>query len=381
MYSRKDYQFTLPKSLIAETAAHPAHSAKMMVVSKSSGKIVSEWTFWDLGKILTKNTVLFFNNSRVIRARIPLQDTKVTTDKWEQKSLNNGEIFFLQKTASNTFEALVRPGKKFRVWTQLQLWKYTLTVSALTKEWRIFEIQWGAIEDCLEEFGKLPLPPYIEYSEEKEKDYQSIFAEKSGSVAAPTASLHFTNELMKTISSPKEYVTLHIGMGTFKWVDTEDIRHYHIHSERAEVSRDIFNTLYLYKTSDKTITAVGTTACRTLESLPSVWKKLSESIQQSYSSECQNFWNELSKNAKSEWTQDIVITSDTLYFSTEAYIVPGVEFLIIDELITNFHLPESSLLMLVGALIGYNTLIEVYKYAIHQWYRFFSFWDGMYITK
>lgn len=209
MFSLSDYSFELPENLIAETAAHPAHSAKMMVINKKTGEKIKDATFWDLPQFLQKNCVLFFNNSRVIRARIPLENKIAQRENGENFSIN-GEIFFLKNTSNQHFEALVRPGKKFKIGTKIFLGKYTLIVTKNTDSGRIFSLDGGHIFDCLEEFGNLPLPPYIEYSQEKEKDYQSIFAQKNGSVASPTASLHFSQELLQNISQEKNFVTLHI---------------------------------------------------------------------------------------------------------------------------------------------------------------------------
>lgn len=203
----------------------------------------------------------------------------------------------------------------------------------------------------MDDFGELPLPPYIHYSREKEKDYQNVFASKNGSVAAPTASLHFTQELLDKISNEKFFVTLHIGLGTFKMIDTDDIRNYAIHSETAEIPNDIFAKIFALKNTKQKIIAVGTTACRTLESLPSLWKHFDENFKKQFDENVRKFWNEISENADEKWISRINLCEKSVHFSTQAYIMPGYNFGIIDELITNFHLPESSLLVLVSALI------------------------------
>lgn len=231
-------------------------------------------------------------------------------------------------------------------------------------------------------YGELPLPPYIEYSKEKEKDYQTSFALKDGSVAAPTASLHFTKELMEQIPHEKFFLTLHVGLGTFKGIDTEDIRDYAIHEERAEIDTSLFEIIRKLKTEGKKIVAVGTTACRTLESLPYVWKFLNEKDRSTFSDEVQKYWDSLTKNLeKKDYIHALVINYQLsiINFSTSIYIYPGETFTIVDELITNFHLPESSLLVLVSTLLGKENTMNIYREAIEKKYRFYSFGDGMYI--
>lgn len=381
MFSLSDYRFSLPENLIAETASHPAHNAKLMIINKKSWEIISEDSFWNIDKFLGPNAVLFFNNSRVVRARIPLHETKFITMENHEGIIKSGEIFFLKHLQNNTFEALVRPGKKFKIGTKIFFENFVFEIIDNTQTGRVIAISGGNIDTCMEYFGELPLPPYIEYSKEKEKDYQNVFAQKSGSVAAPTASLHFTQELLDKLPQEKHFITLHIGLGTFKTIDTEDIRNYNIHSETAEVSKEIFSQIFAQKTHKKTIIAVGTTACRTLESLPSLWKNLDENTKKLFSQEVQDFWNTLSQNAEKNWITSYSFDGENMYFATQAYITPGYTFLVIDELITNFHLPESSLLVLVSALIWQQKLLENYHYAIEKKYRFFSFGDGMYIKQ
>ncbi len=250
------------------------------------------------------------------------------------------------------------------------------------------------MNDLLAAHGALPLPPYIEYSSEKEADYQTSFAEKDGSVAAPTASLHFTSELMDKIKNQKEYLTLHVGLGTFKGIDTTDIRAYAIHSEAIEIPLDIFATITTLRQEKKRIVAVGTTACRTLESLPSLWRALDLDIQNSIDANIRDYWNTLIEDLEeNDWIDDIILNNtNTPYsdsgiscdlseisFSTSIYITPGYRFHIVDDLITNFHIPESSLLVLVSAFLGYEATMDIYERAIAGKYRFYSFGDGMYI--
>lgn len=306
MFSLSDYQFHLPDKLIAETAAQPAPDARLIIFSKNEQKILHEGNFWDLPHFLDDSRVLFFNNSKVLRARIPLVNQEIFYENFSKK-ITNGEIFFLKNISQNRFEALVRPGKKFKIDTILTLGKFSLSVVENTDFGRIFEIAGGEISELLETFGELPLPPYIEYSKEKEKDYQSIFASKNGSVAAPTASLHFDENLLSKIQNPREFVTLHIGLGTFKTIDTDDIRNYEIHSETAEIDKKIFEKIFHYKNNSKKILAIGTTACRTLESLPSLWKNLDENFLKNFDENARNFWEKISEKSDKNWIQNVIV--------------------------------------------------------------------------
>lgn len=384
MFQKTDYIYELPAELIAEKAAQPHHDARLMVVDRTSGDIVSESTFWHLDEFLGEDRVIFFNNSRVLRARVALTDTPYTDIRWDRKMLDEWEIFYLKTIESGTFEALVRPGSKFKVGNIMSIGEFIVEVVGMTETGRVLKIQNGelTIEGLLSTYGALPLPPYIEYSKEKEKDYQTAFAEKDGSVAAPTASLHFTKELLSKIKNEKKYVTLHVWLGTFKWIDTGDIREYAIHSESVEVTYETFVDIATEKLSDKKIVAVGTTACRTLESLPSLWKNLDESYKKQFDANIRNYWNALSSRlVENTWIANIVSRVDTgvITFDTSIYITPWYEFFVVDDLITNFHLPESSLLVLVSAFVGHTEAMKLYREAIEKWYRFYSFWDWMYI--
>jgi S-adenosylmethionine:tRNA ribosyltransferase-isomerase len=367
-----------------------------MVIDRTSWDLEAESTFWHLDEFLWDDQVIFFNNSRVLRARIALSDISYTDPNWVEKTLGEWEIFYLKTIASDTFEALVRPGNKFKIGTKLRIWEYEIEVIEITDSGRILKINnlQLTINNLLATHGALPLPPYIEYSREKEADYQTSFAEKDGSVAAPTASLHFTSELMDKIENQKEYVTLHVGLGTFKGIDTTDIRAYAIHSEAIEVPLDIFTTITKLRQEKKRIVAVGTTACRTLESLPSLWRALDPDVHNSIDANIRDYWNTLIQYLEeNDWIHDIVLnntnipSSDSgiscsfseISFSTSIYITPGYRFRVVDDLITNFHIPESSLLVLVSAFLGYEATMTIYERAIAGNYRFYSFGDGMYI--
>lgn len=382
MFDRNSYKYILPPELIAESAVHPHHDARLMIIDRSRGTIEDESTFFSLDKYLGDDRVMFFNDSRVLRARIILTDIDYTLATGEKKNLKEGEIFYLKSITDNQFEALVRPGNRFKIGTTFHLWNYNITIISQTETGRVLQIDThGSIQTLLTEYGSLPLPPYIKYEKEKEKDYQTAFAKKDGSVAAPTASLHFTQELLEKIANEKQYVTLHVGLGTFKGIDTADIRQYAIHSEAVEVSVDVFGEIYRIKSTKKKIVAVGTTACRTLESLPHLWKRLSQNEKNTIDANIREYWDTLTGElADTDWIHDITHdTHNNILFSTSIYITPGYTFHVIDDLITNFHLPESSLLVLVAAFIGHDATMKLYEKAIEKKYRFFSFGDGMYI--
>lgn len=395
MFWLKDYSYTLPEELIAQDAMHPHHDARMMIVERETWALVAEDTFFQLGNYLPDDRVLFFNDSRVIRSRIPLYDIRYVLPSGKTWALKDGEIFYLRHSSENTFEALVRPGNKFKVGSIFHIGKYRIIVQGMTDTGRILNIEawtsdynshgnrWGdSIENFLAGHGQLPLPPYIRYSAEKEQDYQTSFARKNGSVAAPTASLHFTEELLAKLPNQKEYLTLHVGLGTFKWIQTEDIRDYAIHGESVELEREIFTKIALLKSEWKKIVAVGTTACRTLESLPYLWEKLDTDYKNSIDADTRDYWDRLMPvGVKHDWIHNISIQHDSwnLHFETRIYITPGYQFHLVDDLITNFHLPESSLIVLVSAFLGYVATRKCYEYAIQKRYRFYSFGDGMYI--
>lgn len=382
MFSKKDYTYHLPEELIAQEAVHPHHNARIIIIDRESGTIDAEDIFWNLDAHLDKRRVFFFNNSKVLRSRIPLKNTPIQRIDGSTGMISSGEIFFLKNRDNAEFEALVHPGNKFKIGTKIFIGDSIITVVQKTDSWRVLSITGESIFHLMEHSGNLPLPPYIAYEKEKEADYQTSFASKEGSVAAPTASLHFTKELLDKIPNRKYYTTLHVWLGTFKGIDTDDVREYAIHEERAEVEFGIFDAIAIEKNKGNRIISVGTTVCRTLESLPFVWKLLDTSLQKRFPEETQHYWNQLSMNiASTSWIQSIDANTDEqlLSFSTAIYILPWHAFLVIDELITNFHLPESSLLVLVSALIGNTETLSIYQQAIKKGYRFYSFWDGIYI--
>ncbi|MBC7503516.1 S-adenosylmethionine:tRNA ribosyltransferase-isomerase [Candidatus Gracilibacteria bacterium] len=383
MFSLSNYRYSLPTDLIAQEAIHPRHNARMMVIDRETGKIKNEDIFWNIDMHLGDDRVIFFNDSRVVRSRVILSDTPYTRPDGTRGTLIDGEIFYLSTIGENEYQALVRPGNKFKIGTIFTICEYQIEVISITESGRVLRIEGGSISDFLATYGSLPLPPYIEYSQAKEADYQTSFARADGSVAAPTASLHFTSDLMNKISNPKEFLTLHVGLGTFKGIQTQDIRDYEIHRERVEISLDIFAKIAKIKIENKKVVAVGTTATRTLESLPYLWQSLDQDMQNQFDANTHNYWKNLTKVIQPQyWIYDILTNYDHfggISFETSIYITPGYQFQIVDDLVTNFHLGESSLLVLVVAFLGYEKTMEIYKQAIKNRYRFYSFGDGMYI--
>ncbi len=377
------YRYTLPDELIAQEAIHPHHDARLMVIDRASWSIANESTFWNLGDFLESDRVLFFNNSRVLPARIRLSHVYFEDVNGKRGTIEDGEILFLAKKWDNRFEALIRPGKKFRNGTKIFLREdISLEVIDKTEGGRILEAHGAPIEEVMRKYGELPLPPYIEYKKEKEVDYQTSFAEKDGSVAAPTASLHFTSALLERLPNRRFYTTLHVGLGTFQGITTEDVRDYAIHRELAEVTLSTFEIIRETKSSWEKIVAVGTTVCRTLESLPYLWLTLSEDDKSLLEKKTRDYWDTLTKEMEPmNYTSEAQIDKEksVITFFTEIYLYPGRSLSIVDELITNFHLSESSLIVLVSTLLGRENTLDIYSEAIEKKYRFFSFGDGMYI--
>lgn len=382
MFLLSDYDYDLPEELIAQEAIHPHHNAKMMVIDKELGDITTETTFWNLDTYISPNWVLFLNDSRVVRSRIILKNIPYKKASSELWILNEWEIFYLSSISDTYFDALVRPGNKFKVGTIFEIGKYHLEVKENTESGRVIKIEWWTISDFLIQHGSLPLPPYIKYSEEKESDYQTSFAKKDGSVAAPTASLHFTKELLEKLPCKKEYITLHVWLWTFQGIKTSDVRDYQIHSEKVEISKDIFSKIVTIKSNQQKIIAVGTTATRVLESLPYLWMTLHQESKNTIDINTRNYWDTITETIEDKnWIHSTEESREgnSITFETSIYITPGFLFKIVDELITNFHLGWSSLLVLISAFLGYEKTKKIYEYAIKNKYRFYSFGDGMYI--
>lgn len=383
MHSLEDYDYTLPEHLIAQTLAQPPESCRMLVYEKDSNKI-SHHIFSDISDLIDEDTLLIFNNTKVVKARLVFHD-------YISDLVKEPEIFYLSSINAYTFHAFVAPGKKFPIWWTIYFNKdISFSIDTLTHEWRILTCS-HPILNVLEQYGQMPLPPYISYEKEKAKPYQPIFAEKLWSVASPTASLHFSKTLITQLTSQwieTAYTTLHIWLWTFKQVDVENIEEYAIHGEICEVEVSLFERIAEHKTAWKKVLAVWTTVTRTLESLPYVWKILQHKNNghaKSVSLQAQQFWNTLtctiSLEKAQEYISELIYTTDTTHiqFQTTLFLYPGKKLHLIDQLITNFHWPKSTLLMLVAAYIGFDTMKNIYETAIEEEYRFYSFGDAMWL--
>lgn len=392
LFDINSYNFELEESKIAQIPANPAHNSKMLVFDFWDNSI-NNMTFKDLPEIIEKDRILFFNDSKVLKSRIKLKNIKTITRAWKEKFVD-WEIFFLKEINSATFEAMVNPGEKMKPKTKLLIWKFEIIVKEITYSWRILEITNWDWQDFLNEFGQMPLPPYIEYSQDKEKYYQPIFAKNKWSVASPTASLHFTKVILDKLKAKwieSSFLTLHIWLGTFKPIYVDNIKEYEIHEERIILDENIFEKIYELKKQNKKIVAVWTTSTRILESLPYLWRELKgdlELICPSYSTwlgiheahevSVSDFWNSF-KLEENNIILNLQKENWKITFDTKLFIFPWFEFKIIDELITNFHLPKSTLLVLVSTFLGYKNTKKIYNHALVNNYRFFSFGDVIYL--
>ena len=336
-----DFYYDLPKELIAQTPLEPRDSSKMMVLSKKDGSILHKH-FYDVVDMLNEGDCLILNDSRVLPARIfgNKEETGASV-----------EFLMLRQIENNTWETLAKPGKKAKIGTKFTFGDgiMTGTVRDVTEEGnRIVDFECEEnIYTALDKIGQMPLPPYITEKLNDKERYQTVYSNELGSAAAPTAGLHFTKELLQKIKDKGVnigYVTLHVGLGTFRPVKVDNITEHKMHSEHYEVPEETAQLIKKTKENGKRVIAVGTTSCRTLES---VAQKHGEIIP------CHGF--------------------------TDIFIYPGFEFKVLDGLITNFHLPESTLIMLVSAFTGYENTMNAYKTAVDEKYRFFSFGDSMMI--
>ena len=335
-----DFDYELPEELIAQTPIKSRDRSRLMVLDKLTGDIKHEH-FHDIIEELHEGDVLVLNDTKVIPAR--LIGTKVSTGAVI-------ELLLLKELGEDIWECLSRPAKRLKVGTIVTFHdKLKAEVIEKLDEGivRVKLIYSGILMEILDELGEMPLPPYI-HEKLKEKDrYQTVYAKNIGSAAAPTAGLHFTNELLdelKTKGIEILFITLHVGLGTFRPVETENILDHHMHSEFYHMDKDVADKLNQAKKEGRKIYAVGTTTTRTLETIMHKYHKFRE---------CSG--------------------------NTDIFIYPGFEFLAIDGLITNFHLPKSTLLMLVSALSSREIVLNAYQEAVKNKYRFFSFGDAMFI--
>lgn len=373
MLTLSDYTYKLPEERIAQTLAEPPDSCKLLVYDRTNNTS-THVRFKDLLNSIDPQSLLVFNTSKVVKARLYLPHL-------------NGEIFFLQSIDETTFEALVRPWKKFKVWETIELPETDVyfTIKEISHNGRILKCN-QPIFAVLEQHWAMPLPPYIEYDPSKSDAYQPIFAKEHGSVAAPTASLHFTPWLMESLQAAwvkTAETVLHIWLWTFKQVDVEHIKDYDIHTELIDVSYDLFSSIAQQKRINKPVIAVWTTVTRTTETMPYIWKLLSDDIKQHVWEDVATWRDELTDELKVDDATSYVIhsqqTSSWIRCETKLYLYPSKSFHVIDHLITNFHLPKSSLLMLVAAFMWYDEMMKLYKEAIENEYLFYSFGDAMLI--
>ena len=337
-----DFYYDLPQELIAQEPLKDRASSRLLVLHKDSGEIEHK-IFRDITEYLKKGDCLVINDTKVLPARL-IGERKNTGARVE--------ILLLVRKDLDTWEVLTYPGKKAKPGDVITFGDGRLEAEILEVIEggnRIVKFHYdGVFENILEELGEMPLPPYITHKLEDKNRYQTVYAKYDGSAAAPTAGLHFTPELLQTIREKGVHiaeVTLHVGLGTFRPVKVENVSEHHMHSEFYMIDEKAADTINAAKRAGGRIICVGTTSCRTLESA-----------------------------AKEDGT--IEPTSGW----TDIFIYPGYRFKILDSLITNFHLPESTLLMLVSALAGREHVLAAYQEAIENKYRFFSFGDAMFIT-
>ena len=336
-----DFYYDLPQELIAQDPLEDRSSSRLMTLDKRTGE-VGHHIFREIIDYLNPGDCLVLNNTKVIPAR--LYGSKVGTDA-------KIEVLLLKRKENNIWETLVKPGKKCKVGTEISFGDGLLmgkVVDVVEEGNRLIQFQYeGVFEEILDQLGQMPLPPYITHQLKDKNRYQTVYAKYDGSAAAPTAGLHFTPELLKKIREKGVQVvevTLHVGLGTFRPVKVEDVTQHHMHSEFYMIGEEQAKLINDTKKNGGRIISVGTTSCRTLESAADEQGIL---------------------HPGSGWT--------------DIFIYPGYRFKMIDALITNFHLPESTLLMLVSALAGQEHIMAAYKEAVKERYRFFSFGDAMLI--
>lgn len=337
-----DFYYDLPKELIAQTPLEPRDSSRLLVLDREK-QTLEHKHFYDIIDYLNEGDLLVANDSRVLPARI-----YGIKDETGAKV----EFLLLKQIANNRWETLCKPGKKAKVGTKFSFGNGILRATVVEVKDdgnRIVDF------DCEENFfttldkiGQMPLPPYITAELKDKERYQTVYSHELGSAAAPTAGLHFTTELMDRIKAKGvkiAYVTLHVGLGTFRPVKVDDVTKHKMHSEHYEVPEETAKLINETKKNGGRVIAVGTTSCRTLESVAAMHGEIKP---------CEGF--------------------------TDIFIYPGFEFKVLDGLITNFHLPESTLIMLVSAFAGYDFIMNAYKEAVKEKYRFFSFGDAMFIS-
>ncbi|WP_440286695.1 tRNA preQ1(34) S-adenosylmethionine ribosyltransferase-isomerase QueA [Eshraghiella crossota] len=337
----KDFNYDLPEELIAQDPLEDRSSSRLMVLHKDTGRIEHK-IFRDIIDYLNSGDCLVINDTKVIPARLMgiKEDTGAAI-----------EVLLLKRNADDVWECLVKPGKKARTGARIVFGEGLLVgeiVDVIEDGNRMIKFHYeGIFEEILDKLGQMPLPPYITHKLQDKNRYQTVYARNEGSAAAPTAGLHFTKELLEKIKEKGVNVvsiTLHVGLGTFRPVKVDKIEEHHMHTETFNISKEAADTINRARAAGGRVIAVGTTSCRTLESAAA---------------------------------DDGTIPARS--GDTDIFIYPGYKFKAIDCLITNFHLPESTLIMLVSALAGRDNIMNAYETAVKERYRFFSFGDAMFI--
>lgn len=337
----KDFNYDLPEELIAQDPLEDRSSSRLMVLHKDTGRIEHK-IFRDIIDYLNPGDCLVINDTKVIPARLMgiKEDTGAAI-----------EVLLLKRNADDVWECLVKPGKKARTGARIVFGEGLLVgeiVDVIEDGNRMIKFHYeGIFEEILDKLGQMPLPPYITHKLQDKNRYQTVYARNEGSAAAPTAGLHFTKELLEKIKEKGVNVvsiTLHVGLGTFRPVKVDKIEEHHMHTETFNISKEAADTINRTRAAGGRVIAVGTTSCRTLESAAA---------------------------------DDGTIPARS--GNTDIFIYPGYKFKAIDCLITNFHLPESTLIMLVSALAGRDNIMNAYETAVKERYRFFSFGDAMFI--
>lgn len=335
-----DFDYELPEELIAQTPIKTRDQSRLMVLDKKTGEFAHKH-FYDIKRELHKGDVLVLNDTKVIPARLigTKEDTGAVI-----------ELLLLKDLGNNIWECLSRPAKRLKVGTIVTFQDKLKAEVVEKKDEGIVHVKLlyeGILMEILDELGMMPLPPYIHEKLEDKNRYQTVYAKNIGSAAAPTAGLHFTEELLEEVKSMGVeivFVTLHVGLGTFRPVEEENILEHHMHTEFYQMNKEVADKLNKAKKEGRKIYAVGTTSTRTLETIMHKYHEFRE---------CSG--------------------------NTDIFIYPGFEFMAIDGLITNFHLPKSTLLMLVSALSSKEIILNAYREAVKEKYRFFSFGDAMFI--
>lgn len=337
---KSDFYYDLPERLIAQTPIEPRNASRMLCVDRNTGRILHQH-FYDLGNYLRPGDLLVLNDSRVLPAR--LYGEKENTGSFV-------EFLLLTQHGDKVWEIICRPGKKCKPGARFSFGGGKLraeVLEVLDDGNRIVQFECeGNFYETLDAIGQMPLPPYITEKLNDRERYQTVYSRELGSAAAPTAGLHFTKEMLEDLQAQGvkiAYVTLHVGLGTFRPVKEDDVLKHHMHTEHFMLPQETADLINETKKSGGRVISVGTTSCRTLESA--------------------------AQRCEGELT--------ACEGDTDIFIYPGYEFQVIDGLITNFHLPESTLIMLVSAFMGYEQTMATYKVAVEEEYRFFSFGDAM----